>query len=498
MKYTKLSLIVGLIFLSYSCSDDILNKTDPTRTDSSKFYSNSSEMNQAVSGAYGQLQGIINGQWLYNEMISDNTTLDFNPSDRGPAYREESFEFFTFNSATSNILGMYRQYYNAIYNINMTLSRLESSTAVADDAKNAYIGQVEFLRAYYYFELTQYFGDVILITKPLAAPSQAWDYARKPQAEVYAQIVADLTDAAAKLPVSYDVSNVGRVTKGAALSLLGKVYLTQKQYPEAVATLNQVLPLGYALAPSYADVFDPEKKNGVESIFEVQYQGGNDLGENSSFMYTFAPRQSNGAVTGWPQISTGGWNMPTNDIIAAYEAGDLRKAASVGLDYSRDGKVVPYIKKYDHAHTIAGRTDDNWTILRYADVLLMLAEAINEQSGPSTEAFNYLNQVRQRAGLPNLSGLSQAAFRDKVLKERRVELAFENWRWFDLKRTKTTAELVSFMNAYGLSEKADPTILRGGIPYGSTDYIFHDYNVLYPIPANEIQLNNKLTQNTGY
>ena len=356
------------------------------------------------------------------------------------------------------------------------------------------------MRGYYYFELTQYFGDVILITEPLELPSKAWDYQRVPQAQVYTQIETDLKDAASMLPVKYTGADIGRVTKGAALSLLGKVYLTEKKYPDAVATLQQVLPLGYSLVPNYADVFDPQKKNGPESIFEVQYQGGNDLGEWSSFIYTFAPRLSKDAVTGWPQSNPGGWNIPTNDMIASYEPGDSRKAASIGLDFKSPitGDVVPYIKKYDHPHAIYGRTDDDWPVLRYSDVLLMLAEAINEATGPTSEAFGYLNQVRKRADLPEVSGLDKEAFRAKVLHERRVELAFENWRWFDLKRTQTPDQLAQFLNAYGAVEKANPTVSRQGTPYSSGDYIFESYEALYPIPNNEILVNSKLTQNPGY
>jgi hypothetical protein len=261
-----------------------------------------------------------------------------------------------------------------------------------------------------------------------------------------------------------------------------------------------VLSLGYSLVPNYADVFDPQKKNGPESVFEVQYQGGNDLGEWSSFIYTFAPRLSAGAVTGWPQSTPGGWNIPTKDLIASYEAGDLRKAASVGLDFSSPitGQVIPYIKKYDHPHTIYGRTDDNWPVLRYSDVLLMLAESINEQGAPNADAYNYLNQVRQRAGLPAVSGLNQQSFRDTLQHERRIELAFENWRWFDLKRTKIPADLATFLNAYTAKEKADPTVGRQGIPYSTNDYVFDAYEALYPIPASEILINSKLTQNQGY
>lgn len=500
MKNTIVILLgITLCLVQTSCKKDFLYKTDPTRISSDDFYKDKTQIQQAVNGVYGQLQGIINNQWIFNELPSDNTTIDFNPGDRGQAPSIEAFEFWQVNSGTSNLVGMYNSYYNAIYNINTTLAKL-AATTIADSIKNQATGQLKFLRGYFYFELVQYFGDVVLITEPVDKPAKAWDYLRDPQEKVYGQIENDLKDAVSSLPVIYDGADAGRVTKGSALTLLGKLYLTKKQYADAAGTLNQVLSLGYSLLPSYADVFDPKKKNGAESVFEVQFQGGNDLGEWSSFIYTFAPRLSKDAVTGWPQSNPGGWNIPTKDMIAAYEDGDLRKSASIGLEFTSSitGTVVPYIKKYSHPHAIYGRTDDNWPVLRYSDVLLMLAEAINEQSGPTSEAYNYLNQVRQRAGLAPLSGLDQPTFRERILHERRVELAFENWRWFDLKRTKTPAELAQFLNAYAVVEKADPTTGRQGIPYSNSDYIFEPYEALYPIPSNEILVNNKLTQNPGY
>lgn len=500
MKHLRIILFAFIIILlTLSCKKDFLDETDPTRISTNVFYKDAKQVQQAVNGVYGTLQPIINSQWLFNELPSDNTTIDFNPGDRGPAAHIETFEFYNWNAGTVNFNGMYINHYNAIYNANNTLAKMQGAE-LSDSLNSVYAGQLKFIRAYLYFELTQYFGDVVLITEPLSQPSDAYSYVREPQEKVYAQIENDLKDAAALLPVSYPSTDIGRATKGAALALLGKVYLTKKQYPEAVSTLNQVLSLGYSLVPSYADVFDPQKKNGPESIFEIQYQGGNDLSEWSSFIYTFAPRLSGGSVTGWPQSNPGGWNIPTEDIINAYENGDLRKAASVGLDFvsTVTGDTVPYIKKYAHPHTIYGRTDDNWPVLRYADVLLMLAEAINEQSGPGSESYNYLNQVRSRAGLAPLSGLSQQAFREKVAHERRIELAFENWRWLDLKRTMTPQQLADFLNAYGAKEKANPTVTRQGIPYTNTDYVFDAYKALYPLPSNELLINNKLTQNPGY
>jgi hypothetical protein len=131
-------------------------------------------------------------------------------------------------------------------------------------------------------------------------------------------------------------------------------------------------------------------------------------------------------------------------------------------------------------------------------VLLMLAEAINEQSGPTAEAFGYVNQVRTRAGLKELAGLDKAAFRTAVPKERRVELAFENHRWFDLERTLSPAELAAFMNAHGAKEKAKPTVDRAGIAFNALDYVYSDFEYYFPIPAPQILINNKLTQNAGY
>ncbi len=496
-KITTFSLFI-LCFVQTACKDNFLITTDPTRISTNLFYKDQAQFEQALNGVYGQLQGITNSAYLFQEFNSDNTTLDFNPLDRGGAAGWEALEFSTVNPGNGEISNLWNVHYSTLYNINYALEKLAPVTIDAT-AKKEIEGQLKFLRAFHYFNLTRYFGEVVLVTSTLSSPDEAFSLIRSPQAAIYTQIEADLKDAATLLPTAYS-TKVGRVTKGAALSLLGKVYLTKKQYPEAVTTLKQVLGLGYSLLPKYVDVFDPAKKNGAESIFEVQYQGGNDLGEQSSFMYTFAPRLSQAAVTGFANTGSGGRNIPTNDIIAAFEPGDLRKDVSLQTSYTLNGVVVPvpFINKYRHTHTITGRTDDNWPVLRYADVLLMLAEASNEQTGPDADAVGYLNQVRLRAGLKPVSGLDKDAFRKAVLQERRVELAFENHRWFDLQRTKTPAELAAFLNAYGAKEKASPTVVRGGIAFNALDYLYSDFEYLLPIPAPQILINSKLTQNPGY
>lgn len=500
MKIIKIVLFLSTVVIAHTaCKKAFLEKTDPTRISTNVFYKDSTQVEQAVNGIYSYLQTIAQDQWLYNEQPSDNTTIDFNVGNRGGAGYNEPFEYFTVNSGNAYISNLYNYHYAAIYNINNALKQMEGATLSAS-ARAINEGQLQFIRGYLYFEMVQYWGDLILITEPLQTPSDAYSYNRKSKDSVYAQVIADLTAASQKLPASYPASGVGRATKGAALTLLGKVYLTMHKYSEAITALTPVLTLGYSLVPNYADVFDPAKKNGPESIFDIQFQGGNDLGEWSGFVYTFAPRNSGDSVTGFSQSSPAGLNTPTNDIINAYETGDLRKDASIGLNvHSKEtGQVVPYIKKYAHKHTIYGRTDDNWPVLRYSDALLMLAEAINEVSGPTGDAVGYVNSVRTRAGLGNLSGINQQTFRDTIYHERRIELAFENWRWFDLKRTKTPDELTAFMNAYGAKEKANPTVSRGGVPFSNTDYVFETYEYYYPLPAKELQINSNLAQNPGY
>jgi hypothetical protein len=498
MKYIACILVaLGLL----SCGDDFLNKTDPATLVASGFYKTEAQVQQAVNGVYGQLQGIILSQWQYNEFITDNTTLHFNTGDRGQGPDIEALEFWQVNSGTPTISTLYSSIYLSLVNINTTLAKLPEATFDAT-LKAQYEGELRFIRAYYYFLLVQYFGDVIIITEPLQTPAEAYAFERQPVDNVYELIRSDLDFAVNALPESYKATNKGRASKGAALTLLGKVQLTRKEYGEAIATLRQVLSLGYSLLPNYADVFDPQNKNHVESIFDVQFQGDNTQGEGSNFIYTFAPLFSDGSVINFPGQNGAGWNIPSRDMIAAYEPGDLRKEVSLKEGYfnqENEWIPVPFINKYNHPHTIRGITNDNWPVLRYADVLLMLAEAINEEEkGPSTEAYGYLNTIRDRADLDELSGLDEVSFREAVLKERRIELAFENHRWFDLKRTKTPEALTTFLNAYAAIERSNPTTDRGGIPFTPGDYQFSPYEVLFPIPASERRINTKLSQNTGY
>lgn len=253
---------------------------------------------------------------------------------------------------------------------------------------------------------------------------------------------------------------------------------------------------GYMLMPDYNNAFSfsSSNKNNAESVFEIQYLEGS-AGYNGNLIYRIIPTPITaaelGAITGTSnaQSLSGENNMiPTPDIIAAYEAGDLRKDITIGtvtLSQSlRDNKVYPYVKKFARTHALHQNTGTNWAVYRYSEVLLFLAEALSEQ-GKTAEAATYLNQVRARAGLSTTSATSQIDMRTSIYQERRVELAFEAKRWFDLVRTGRVKEVIT---AYGARVKANPLnyyFPAGAIPPPNAFTVLDDY---YGLPAVEAAL----------
>jgi len=509
-----LASIIGLTVVS-SCKDDFIDLVPEDQVSAVTFYQTEAQFNQAVTTAYVPLRDLLVNDYFTAEMRSDNTHYQPYPSNRGTAYLyRESIADFTDNPTNSYTNAVYFHCYNGIAKANIVIQRIASSD-LSESVKNNIDGQAKFLRAFNYFKLVRYFGGVPLFLKEVTTAEDAF-LPRSTTEEVYTQIIADAQDAINKLAAPAKFPQTGQATKGAATMLLAEVYMTQKKYAEAEALLTTLPAMGYGLLPNYADVFSTANKNSKESIFEVQYLEGLQGGQQSNFIYLFLPRTSNtNLITGVAtnNSGTGGWNTPTQDLINAYEPNDKRKDASIGIaegTYNASdllvisanksivnytpaaGKIgVPYIKKYLHPHTNPNNTNDNWPIYRYADALLLLAEAQNEQ-GKSGLALTNLNQVRDRAfgaGVAPVTTTDQAALRDIIAHERRVELAFENHRWHDLVRTGKAVEV---MNAYG-------TKLKQQNPSLSPD----SYNVtadrlLYPIPQSERELNPALTQNQGY
>lgn len=493
---SKIFFALTLLAGTSGCNK-LLDVEPSTFTSGSNYYQTEQQIKTAVSGAYSTLQD-LNGSrgqlYIFTEVRSDNSTFQYNPNQRCCITREQSDEFLNTSSDrfTENLWSVL---YNGIQQTNVILGRIDDVTFIDDEKKNQYIAEAKFLRSFLYFNLVRLFGEVPLIVEEVEGPSDAFTSSRAAVDEVYAQVIQDATDAAASLPVSYTGADIGRATKGAALTLLGDLYLTRKDYANAITTLEQVTQLGYSLVPEYSNVFDPNNKNNTESVFEVQYNAGVE-GESSSFFFDFAPFTSGMALTGF-QGQPAALNIPTMSIVDAYEPGDKRKDASIGfytdplntsIFETYPGDSIPYIKKYYHPpYEINGRSNDNWPVYRYSHVLLMLAEALNEE-GRTGDAYAYINPVRQRAGLNILSGLSADDFRKAAYQEERVELAFEDKRWYDLLRTGRAIEV---MTAHGVEERARfPRV-------GPESFNMQEYMMLLPIPASEVRLNG-YPQNPNY
>lgn len=492
MKTTITGAIAALLLLS---CNRILEVQPVTFSSGNAYYQTEEQIQTAVNGAYGVLQTVYTtGEiWAFTEMRSDNTTYQYNPNNRCCITREEIDEFL--NTAVDRYTEtLWSTIYSGIQQSNVILNRINNVDFADQTIKDRLAGEVQFLRALYYFHLVRLFGAVPLVLQEVEGPNDAITGSRTDAAQVYQQIIADASAAAASLPVSYPGSEAGRVTQGAALTLLGEVYMTLKDYPKAMENFEKVLAAGYELEPDYASVYNPGNKNNGELIFSIQFDAAVE-GENSNFFFTFGPYNAGVDLTGFqPQL--GGMNIPTLDMIRAYEEGDRRKEASIGFYekeenramYEAIGDSMPYIKKFYHPpFAQSGRTNDNWPVYRYSHVLLMMAEALNE-SGSTNEAHAYLNQVRQRAGLSDMAGLNQAQLRSALNHEKRVELAFENHRWFDLLRT---GEALETMNAHGIEEKARLERLS------PSAFNVQAHMLLFPIPEKEARLNN-LPQNEGY
>lgn len=500
IKY-KNYLIALIVIISASfmgCNDFLTTAPENTISDT-EFFKNEFQFDQGVLGAYAKLQDMHNLQWRVTELRSDNATVQFNDANRGP---HPNWLLDEFTITTSNVIlaSYWQNVYQGIQRTNTVLNQIEEFEFSNQDFKNQLTGEAKFLRAFYYFNLVRLFGDVPLVIDQVRSPNEAFATLeqRAPAEQVYEQILDDVSDAAELLPESYSGENIGRATEGAARTLLAEVFLTQQDFTSARDELERVIEIGYSLLLDFEDIFNPVNKNHEETIFDVNYaelESNTSLGSN--FIYDFAPHNSGSEITGFAANPTG-LNIPTRGILNAYEEGDTRKDISIGYYIDPDnsqhgiaiGDTIPYVKKYDWPHSIPGVTNSNWPVYRYAQVLLLMAEVINEIEGPTAEAYNYINQVRDRADLVDLApGLNQEEFREAVYNEQRVELAFENHRWFQLLRTDRA---IDALTVHG-------DVHRNIQPhFNEPAYVIEEFKLLYPIPQRELTLNPNLNQNPGW
>lgn len=497
----KKIILAGLIGLSaMSCDNDkFLTVVPQTALSSATFFTKEADFQQAVNAIYVPLRPMYNeAAWALEEMHSDNTYYARNVLFGAVDNTQNVADFAVPNAggltANTIVLNIYRLNYQIIARANQVLSAIDKVEFGAD-SKNNLKGQALFLRGFAYFQLVRLFGKAPLHLAPVANREGA----AKPlaaTAELYAQVEKDFSEAVKLLPVK-SKQDAGRVTSGAARMALANLYMIQKKWAQAETLLREIVTSGeYSLMADYNDAFSTTSanKNNRESVFEVQYLEG-AAGLNGNQIYRFVPTPITAdelrPITGTSNaqaISGENNNVPTPDIIAAYEPGDKRKDISIGyvtLSQSlRANKTYPYIKKYARTHAQHNNTGQNWPVYRYAEVLLFLAEALNEQ-GKTADATPFLNQVRTRAGLEASTAASQTAMRDAIYRERRVELAFENKRWYDLVRTGRVKEVIT---AHGARIKANPQdyyFPSGAVPPPNA---FTNLDEYYPLPAVEAAL----------
>ncbi len=497
-------ITTGILLVILSACEGFLDVVPETVVTSTNFFQSQEEFEQAVGGIYAPLQDLYEQDWILTEMRSDNTYFIYDVANRGSKPEEDPATFLVENN-NRNVEDKWSDNYLIISRANQVLAAIDG-VSFDQAARDNLTGQVYFLRALAYFDLVKNYGGVPLFLEP-ATSYEGTFLARSTISEVYDQIIADATAAAGLLPAKADQSP-GRATEGAAHTLLGDVYLSLKRWADAENALKPVLNMGYDLLPDYADIFRPNNEGNDEMIFEVGYLAGTSQPLGSEFPYRFLPVLSDPSViTGVSPASqndNGAFNTPTPDLLQAYEdtVKDQRYAASIGF-YSGGSPLVgvtydhtPYIKKYQHPHVRYNDTDQNWPVYRYAEVLLLLAESLNEQ-GKSPEALPYLNQVRIRAGLNGIMAAGQSELRSLILNERRIELAFENKRWHDLIRADLA---ISVMNAFGAEVKANPQnyYYAPGNAAFPASFEVTENQLMYPIPITEIIINPALEQNPGY
>ncbi len=490
-KYLLRTLSLTAILLAAgACNQDFLEVKPQGQINAENYFQTADHAIWATNAAYNQLRAWEVTAFPFlamTDIVSDDATKGSFPAD---AERITAFENFTYDpSFPEEIRLAWRGYFRGVFRANTAIEGI-AQIEMDEQMKNRLIGECKFLRAHYYFNLVRWYGDVPLITRPLVE-SEYYTQPRAPKAEVYNLIIQDLKDAIEVLPEKsqYSSADMGRVTKGAARGILAKAYLTIGDFANAEKYALEVINSGqYALLANYNRIFLPEGENSSESVFEIQATALEE-----SYAGATAWNMIQG-VRGTPNLGWG-FNMPSDDLIAAYESGDPRRDATILYvgEVLPDGSAIvqdnPDIlnerynqKAWTPNHPgLQDNGPSNIRILRYADVLLVAAEALNENGKPD-QALVYLNMVRDRARgnrpmtvLPRRTTTDQAQLRQFIWHERRVELAMEQHRWFELVRTGQAAA------------KLGPSGFQTG------------KHELFPIPQSEIDLSaGALMQNPGY
>lgn len=493
--------IFCLVFTMGSCND-ILETNPIDEIGAGEFYKNTEDISQAVTACYNGMQSTLKNEWYLTELRSDNTRSYANNSTAVTSKNVYAMDMFRVETTHPINKEYWEAVYHNIANCNTVLQHLD---VVSDAAtKNQFEGEVLFIRAYHYFNLVRLYGPIFKVTERITI-DEANKSERSSIEEVYALIEEDLKKAVSQLPATYPDTQKGHIDTWGAKTLLAKVYLTLNRLDEAKVLLTEVKDnnSGYGLLTSYNDVFSITNEMNKEILFTVRYKAGG-LGLGSPFANSFAPANSFDFV-----ITAGGDgnNCPTEDLLKTYETGDLRKNTTLAETWDNVGSIVyiAYPKKYLSQVATKYDAENDWPILRFADVLLMLGEIENELTGPSA-GLPYLNQIRNRAGLASLTTTdipNRLSFRNAMDKERRLEFALENQRFFDLQRTN---QLIPVMENHFEKEEFRNANSGAIIAYYTNpanesylaDRKIHDWQLLLPIPFSVIWVATNASQNPGY
>lgn len=458
-----------MISLALSACSERLELSPVTEKAATSFYSSEQELESAVTGVYAQLQnGGLYGLDLIGvgEISGEDSFEEIAANDGG---RFGQLDDFSTNAGNDLVGDIWRESYEGIQRVNVVLNRITDIDYADPSLKTTRIAEMQFIRGLLYFNLVRLYGDVPLVLVETENPSDFFGQGRTPADQVYGQIEADLNAAIQSLPTE-KVS--GRPAKGAAQALLGDVQMTQGKYSEAVPNLAAVVNSGlYSLAPSSSEIFGPTNEGNSEVLFEIQFASGvSGNTEGSPAASQFRPSGTT--------ANAKGHNLPSTEFVDSYDDNDTRKTDYVGLDAAAN--PFYFSLKYEVSPTGINDGGSDYYVIRYADVLLKYAEALNE-SGSTSEVAQYINLVRNRAGLENTTATSQAELRVAIEKERRFEFIGEGHRWFDLKRFGNAVET---MNKW-FSENGKNVVIDAD-------------NLLLPLPQSQIDTDPALTQNPGY
>ncbi|GAA4800589.1 RagB/SusD family nutrient uptake outer membrane protein [Olivibacter ginsenosidimutans] len=504
----KYSICCIALLIVSACSKDFLNQDDPNAVPVGNYFTSENDVLLAVNGLYQSLRGgntLGEGSNLFSEQRSDNTGTNDNQSNAGEPFQFNDFSILPSNTYLKN---HWVDMYDGIARCNTLLAHIDEVSFNDEETKKRYAAETKFVRALLYFHLVRKWGDIPMTTQPANNLDEVSAMAyRQKEDVVYAQLVQDLTEALdSNLPNEQWSYAVGRTSKAAINALLGQVYLTmgatlegnsQENFQQAekyLAAAYEMRSFGKLSEIPYTDVFDVTKKNTCkELIFQIEYLQG-DQNYKSTIA---ADNQAKGEKINSQKVTTGVGGNVTHDLVYDYENGDTRKDFSI--KFAKDPTVNDwFITKFRDASDAAGTQGyggNDWIVIRYADVMLLLAET-KWRLGKNDEAITLLDEVRERAGLPSYAeSMKQATYaqqyptlKEALLHERRVELAFENHRWFDLIRNYNADELVSYFR----SKKQDDFGLANLKNITTKDRYF-------PIPYDEYKLDpEKMYQNPGY